>query len=59
MEQRHKAAIARLDATEKQGIHRPHVDSAAIVATWEVTLRAQKAVPRVCWPATGITAHRL
>ena len=34
-------------------------DTAPGVATWEVTLNAQKVVPCVRWPATGIAAHSL
>jgi len=29
------------------------------VATWEVTLRARKVIPRARWPATVVTAHGL
>jgi len=30
-----------------------------LFATREVTLSARKVVQRICWPATGITAHSL
>jgi len=42
--------------TLKQGSHRPQTLPPG-VATWEVNLSARKVVPRVRWPATGITAH--
>jgi len=43
----------------EQGSHRPAADSAPGVATWEVISSAQKVVPCVRWPATGITALSL